>query len=93
MVIRNKPKRKTLTVDLHYKTSREATDMVNQVLEDWQISHPEYERINFIVGKGNHSQNGAVLRPLVCEYISKLNYDVSEMEANRGIVSVMLRAM
>lgn len=81
-------RKKTRTVDLHCRTSREAIDKVTKILYEWG---PEYNKINFIVGRGNHSENNIpVLRPLLCSHIVTLGpFEASVMSENCGIISVI----
>lgn len=81
-------RKKTQTVDLHCRTSKEAIDKVTKVLYEWG---PEYNKINFIVGRGNHSENNIpVLRPLLCSHIVTLGpFEASVMSENCGIISVI----
>ncbi len=52
-----------LIVDLHGRTIRESTEILDALIVQPQIAHAR-----IIVGKGLHSQKGPVLRDFVKEY-------------------------
>ena len=80
----------TVTVDLHYKTTDEAIHKVQETLRDLDS---KCNKVNFIVGRGNHSERGEpVLRPLIAGLFGPdgiEGYEAEIMSANCGIVSVI----
>ena len=78
------PKKKILTVDLHGYTSREAYSFVSRAVRRARESG-DVRQINFITGRGLHSKNGPVLRPLVCQLCRKLGTNAF-IGPNPGVV-------
>lgn len=80
----------TLTMDLHHRTTEQAIKQMNDTLEKYLFNESPYNRVNFIVGRGNHSPNGVgVLQQCLLDHVDDQQYKMSVMKANAGILTVV----
>ena len=77
--------RKTLTIDLHGYTKRQALQEVRDVMTD-VIHNYSHDKVNFIVGQGKHSKGEPVLKPAVLMYLRSVGLDCRIHARNPGIV-------
>ncbi len=66
-------------IDLHGHTTREAESILHTLIEDATYSH-----IRVIVGKGNHSKSGPVLRDFVKDYLRERNIRFNQSKIGDG---------
>ena len=81
---RRRVDKKILTVDLHGFTAQEAYAYVSRAVRRAKQSG-DVRQINFITGRGLHSRNGPVLRPLVCRLCRDLHTNAF-IGPNPGVV-------
>ena len=66
-------------VDLHGHTTREAEVILRTILEKNEFRH-----IRVIVGRGNHSKSGPVLRDFVKAYLIQRNIRFNQSKIQHG---------
>ena len=67
---------------------KQAQNKVEYVLKNLE---PWIKKVNFIVGRGNHSKNNIPLvKPAVLHKTAELGFKREIMETNPGVVSVMI---
>ncbi|MFM2392960.1 MAG: hypothetical protein RLZZ546_942 [Bacteroidota bacterium] len=78
-----------LVIDLHGYTTFEAEEFLSEILDSNQ-----YFFLRIIVGKGKNSENGAVLRDFVKNYLKqrRINYSyASPRNGGEGALDVFLK--
>lgn len=82
-------KKRTIYIDLHGLTQEKAKEFVNDTINKYINS--DVHIINFITGRGKHSQGGIpVLRPLVLYICHTMNISAKIKPDNEGIVQLVL---
>lgn len=77
---------RVITVDLHNYTYEQAQQLVSACLS--RAPHSDIKNINFITGKGIHSKNGPVIRPLVMKMCKEFKIPAKVNPNNTGVVVV-----
>ncbi len=66
-------------VDLHGHTTREAEAILQKIID----AHA-YPHVRIVVGKGNHSRSGPVLRDFVKSYLTQRNIRFNQSKIQDG---------